>query len=160
MLSLRPRDARCDNPPMVRRIAWILTFAGAIPFVAATAFLFDGDSHQRVPAIAALVTYAAVILSFLGGIEWGLALREEAGNEKTRAIALGLSAVPSLAAWAVLWLPSPRWQVGTALAIFVAVWAADQWLSSRGLLPSWFVDLRTAITVLVAAILGVALYLL
>jgi hypothetical protein len=143
---------------IVRRIAWVLTFAGAVPFLVATATLFADQAHVRVPAIAALVTYSAVILSFLGGIEWGLALRDEVGTERTRAMALGLSAVPSLAAWAVLWLPSPTAQVGTALAIFVFVWAADQWLCSRGLLPSWFVDLRTAITVLVAVILGVALW--
>ena len=148
----RPSSAR------IKRIAWILTFAGAIPFVVATAFLFRGESHVRVPAIAALITYSAVILSFLGGIEWGLALREEAGNERTRAIALGLSTIPSLAAWAVLWLPGTTYQVGTALGIFVLAWAADQFLSSRGLLPAWFVDLRTAITGVVAIILGVALW--
>jgi hypothetical protein len=143
---------------MVRRIAWILAFAGAIPFVVATAALYFSDSSSvRVPAIAALVTYCAVILSFLGGIEWGLAIREEGGTETTRVIALGLSAVPSLAAWAVLWLPSPTWQVGAALGIFVAVWVADQWMAGRGLLPTWFVDLRTAITALVAVILAIAL---
>jgi hypothetical protein len=48
--------------------------------------------------------------------------------------------------------------VGTALGIFVVTWAADQWLASRGLLPTWFVDLRTAITVVVAVILGIALW--
>lgn len=148
----RPSSAR------IKRIAWILTCAGAIPFIVATAFLFRGEAHVRVPAIAALVTYSAVILSFLGGIEWGLALREEAGNERTRAVALALSTVPSLAAWAVLWLPSPTQQVGTALVIFVGAWAADQYLSSHGLLPTWFVDLRTAITAVVAIILGVALW--
>ena len=142
----------------IKRIAWILTVAGTLPFLVATAFLFRGEAHVRVPAIAALVTYSAVILSFLGGIEWGLALREEAGNERTRAVALGLSTVPSLAAWTVLWLPSPTQQVGTALCIFVFAWAADQYLTSRGLLPTWFVDLRTAITGVVTLILGVALW--
>jgi hypothetical protein len=150
------------SPPLasarIRRIAWVLTIAGAIPFVVATGALFSEQTSVRIPAIAALVTYAAVILSFLGGIEWGLALREEAGNESTRALALGLSTVPSLAAWAVLWLPGTRYQLGTALAIFVATWAADQWLASRGLLPTWFVDLRTAITGIVAVILGIALW--
>ena len=72
--------AHTVDSPRIRRIAWILTFAGAIPFAVATGFLFAGDSHVRVPAIAALVTYSAVVLSFLGGIEWGLALREEAGR--------------------------------------------------------------------------------
>lgn len=144
---------------MVRRLAWFLAFAGAVPFLLATAALFVSDaSSVRVPAITALVTYSAVILSFLAGIEWGLAIRDDTGTEATRAIALGLSSVSSLAAWAVLWLPSPTWQVGAALALFVAVWGADQWMAGRGLLPTWFVDLRTAVSALVAAILAVALF--
>lgn len=146
---------------MVRRLAWFLSLAGAIPFLVATAALYASDSSSvRVPAITALVTYSAVILSFLGGIEWGLAIRDESGNETTRVIALGLSTVSSLAAWAVLWLPSPTWQVGAALALFVAVWAADGWMAGRGLLPTWFVDLRTAVSAIVATILAVALYAL
>jgi Protein of unknown function (DUF3429) len=144
---------------MIRRLAWFLAFAGAVPFLLATGALFVSDaSGVRVPAITALVTYSAVILSFLAGIEWGLAIRDESGTESTRAIALGLSSVSSLAAWAVLWLPSPTWQVASALALFVAAWGADQWMASRGLLPTWFVDLRTAVSALVAAILVVALF--
>ena len=142
----------------IKRIAWILTIAGVIPFAVAIAFMFRGESHVRVPAIAALITYSAVVLSFLGGIEWGLALREEAGNEMTRAVALGLSTVPSLAAWTVLWLNGPTQQIGTAIGIFVFAWGADQYLASRGLLPTWFVDLRTAITGVVTVILGIALW--
>jgi hypothetical protein len=144
---------------MIRRLAWFLAFAGAVPFLLATGALFVSDaSSVRVPAITALVTYSAVILSFLAGIEWGLAIRDESGTESTRAIALGLSTVSSLAAWALLWLPSATWQIGSALALFVAVWGADQWMAGRGLLPTWFVDLRTAVTALVAAILAVALF--
>ncbi|MBK7661153.1 MAG: DUF3429 domain-containing protein [Betaproteobacteria bacterium] len=146
---------------MVRRIAWILAVAGAIPFIVATAALYlSSASSVRVPAIAALVTYAAVILSFLGGIEWGLAIRDETGTESTRVAALGLSVVPSLAAWAVLWIEGSRWQVGAALGIFVVVWAADQWMASKGLLPAWFVDLRTAISALVALVLAAAFFAL
>jgi len=144
---------------MVRRLAWFLAFAGAVPFVLATGALFVSDaSSVRVPAITALVTYSAVILSFLAGIEWGLAIRDESGTETTRAVALGLSSVSTLAAWAVLWLPTATWQIGSALALFVAVWAADEWMAGRGLLPTWFVDLRTAVSVLVAAVLAVALF--
>ena len=144
---------------MVRRLAWFLSLAGAVPFLVATAALYASDSSSvRVPAITALVTYSAVILSFLGGIEWGLAIRDESGNEATRVIALGLSTVSSLAAWAVLWLPSPTWQVGAALGLFVAVWGADEWMAGRGLLPTWFVDLRTAVSAIVAASLAVALW--
>jgi len=143
---------------MVRRLVWFFTIVGILIFAGITAMLFTEASHVRVPAIAALVTFAAIVLAHLGGIEWGLALRDESGDERTRAIALGLASVPSLAAWGVLWLPSPHWQLGAALALFIAVWGADLWLSRHGLLPSWFVDMRTAVTVIVALILGVALW--
>jgi len=145
---------------MVRRIAWFLTIVGILIFAGATAMLFMSASHVRVPAIAALVTFAAIVLAHLGGVEWGLALRDESGNEMTRAIALGLASVPSIAAWGVLWLQSPRWQIGAALGLFVAVWGTDLYLARRGLIESWFVDLRTAVTAVIAVILGVALYLL
>ena len=145
---------------MVRRILWVFAVTGAVIFAAITAMLLSGQSHIRVPAIAALVTFAAIILSFLGGIEAGLGLHEEVGTERTRSIALGLSVVPALAGWGVLWLPSSQWQVGAALALFVAVWVSDLWLARQGLVPSWFVDMRTAVTAGVCVILGVALYLL
>ena len=93
-------------------------------------------------------------------IENGLALREETSTEATRAAALVLSGVPSLAAWGVLWLPTPRWQVGASLALFVAVWVADLWLARHGLIPAWFVDMRTAVTGVVCVILAIAWALL
>ncbi|HYC35456.1 MAG TPA: DUF3429 domain-containing protein [Usitatibacter sp.] len=143
---------------LVRRLAWIFALAGLAIFAGLTVMLFSAQSQVRVPGIAALVTFAAVVLSYLGGVEGGLALRDEAGTAKTRAIAFSLSTLPSLAAWGVLWLPSPQWQLGAALALFVAVWVSDLWLARQGLVPSWFVDMRTAVTAVVAATLGVALY--
>lgn len=145
---------------MVRRIAWLSGIAGSLIFAGLAAALLSPQTHIRIPAIAALVTFSAVVLSHLGGIENGLALREEAADERTRAIALGLSIVPSLAAWGVLWLPSPHAQIASALGLFIAVWIADLWLSRHGLIPSWFVDMRTAVTIAACVILGAALYLL
>jgi hypothetical protein len=145
---------------MVHRVAWILVIAGVVPFAGATIALVWGDSHIRIPAIAALVTYAAILLSYLGGIEGGLALREQFGTQTTRAVALGLSGVPALAAWGLLWLPSPQLQLGAATALFIVVWLADLAAAHAGLIPSWWVDLRTAATAIACAILGVALYLL
>lgn len=145
---------------MVRRIAWATGIAGTVIFAVITVALFSPESRIRIPAITALVTFSAIILSHLGGIENGLALREEASTEFTRAIAIALSIFPSLAAWAVLWMPSPHWQVGASLVLFIAVWIADLWLARHGLIPSWFVDMRTAVTFIACAILGLAYYLL
>jgi hypothetical protein len=145
---------------MVRRIAWLFAFTGVVLFAAMTSFLVAQDSHLRIPAIAALVTFAAIILSYLGGIEGGLALREEGASERIRILALCMSALPSLAAWGILWLPSPQHQIGTAIVLFILVWSGDLFLARQGLIPSWFVDLRTAVTAIACAILGVAFYLL
>ena len=41
-----------------------------------------------MPAIAALVTFAAIVLAHLGGIEWGLALRDESGTPR-RSLVIG-----------------------------------------------------------------------
>ncbi|HEX6635316.1 MAG TPA: DUF3429 domain-containing protein [Usitatibacter sp.] len=145
---------------MVRRIAWASAIAGSVILAALTAALFSSGSHIRIPAITGLVTFCAIVLSYLGGIESGLALRGDTGSEATRAAALVLGIVPSLAAWGVLWLPSPHWQVGASLALFVAVWAAELWLARHGLVPAWFVDMRTAVTAAAVAILALAWWLL
>jgi hypothetical protein len=145
---------------MVRRLAWLLAITGTLIFGVMTAFLFSGESHVRIPAIAALVTFAAVVISYLGGIEFGLALREEGSDERIRALAMSMSALPSLASWGVFWLQSPQQQIGSAIGLFVLVWVSDLYLARRGLIPTWFVDLRTAVTVIACAILGVAFYLL
>ena len=145
---------------MVRRLAWILAFVGAAVFAVLTVMMFSERTQVRIPAIAGLVTLSAVVLSFLGGIEAGLALneREPGSNEGTRALAFLLGAVPALAAWGVLWLPSPHWQLSASLTLMVGVWITDLWLARLGLVPSWFVDMRTAVTAVAGAILGVAIY--
>ncbi|MGZ5036024.1 MAG: DUF3429 domain-containing protein [Usitatibacter sp.] len=145
---------------MVRRITWIFSIAGAVIFAALTAVLLSGESHVRIPAIAGIVTFGVVVLSYLGGIEAGLALHDQVATEKTRAVSLFLSTIPALAAWGVLWLGSPQQQIGASIALFIAVWCADLWLARQGLIASWFVDMRTAVTALVCVILGVAYWLL
>jgi hypothetical protein len=145
---------------MVHRLAWLLAITGVLIMAVMTAFLFSPESHVRIPAIGALVTFSAVVISYVGGIEFGLALREESSNERIRALAMTMSALPSLASWGVFWLPSPQQQIGAAIGLFALVWFSDLYFAHRGLIPSWFVDLRTAVTVISCVILGVAFYLL
>ena len=85
---------------MVKRIAWIFAISGAIIFAAMTVVLLSGQSHVRIPAIGAIVTFGVVVLSYLGGIEGCLALHDQVGTEKTRAVSFFLITIPSLSAWA------------------------------------------------------------
>jgi len=145
---------------LVRRIAWITAIAGIIPFAVATGAMLRGDSHIRIPAIAALVTLSAVVISSLGGIQLGLGVRAENSRDGVRSFAIAIGALASLAAWAIPWLSSPQAQLGCALALFVIVWIADLWLARAGLVPGWFMRVRTAVSAVVAVTLGIALYLL
>ena len=145
---------------MVRRLAWLFGGGGALILVALTAALLSSESRVRVPSIAAMVTFCALVLSWLGGIEGGLALREERSDARTRAIAFGIAGLPPLAAWALLlWLPSSRVQLAACIGLFVAVWIADLWLARHGLIPPWFVDMRTAATAIICITLGFAIWL-
>ncbi|OYV32821.1 MAG: hypothetical protein B7Z81_12230, partial [Acidocella sp. 20-61-6] len=58
-------------------IAIILTLAGAIPFVALTLIVLFDPVGSRT-AIEVLISYSAVILSFVGAVHWGFALRDTA----------------------------------------------------------------------------------
>ena len=146
---------------MLRRAAWLLGLAGALIFAGLAAALLSPETRIRIPSIAALVTFSALVISWLGGVESGLALREGHADDWTRTLAFAAGAIPPLAAWGVLLvLPSTQWQLGAAIALFIAIWMADLWLARRGLIPSWFVDIRTAATLIACAVLGVALYLL
>ena len=82
--------------------AWVLGMAGLLPFVAGAAGLWWLPPDWAGFAALALLTYAAVIVSFLGGIHWGLAMP----LAQTRRGLLIWGVLPSLLAWAGLLLNS------------------------------------------------------
>jgi uncharacterized protein (DUF697 family) len=122
------------------RAVLVYGLLGIIPFwsLSAAAVLAPGWT-----AVAAAVTslYAALILSFLGGARWGLAVREAAPDP----IVVGLAMTPTLAGLAALVLlhGSVRLQLPTLAAALVASWAWD--ITAAGL-PPWYGRLRTLLT--------------
>lgn len=85
--------------PSIPTALW-LGYAGLIPFVAGAmlAWLLPPDSRSF--AAQALSAYAAVIVSFLGGIHWGIGFRDGA----TRLFLWGV--VPSMVVAAALLMPT------------------------------------------------------
>ena len=122
----------------------ILGLAGLLPQALCLAMaLQDGPSHWF--AIAAACCYAAVILSFLGGMWWmagALAgLREP--------WVYGMAVVPSLAGWAALlpWCVGWTWPGPSLVALGLLLLAsplADASLASRVALPAGWLRLRCA----------------
>ena len=134
-------------------LAWLLGLAGLIPFVACglLAVGMDGDR-----AAFALVAYGAVILAFLGGVHWGVALQEPSGRgERSR---LGLGTLPSLAGWVALLLLLAV-NAAAALGVLIVGFAGLAVVEARGtrlgLVSGSYLKLRYVLTGVVETVLVV-----
>jgi len=93
-------------------LALRLAYAGLIPFVVGALFIWllvgRIDETPFVFVVRALTSYAALVVSFLGGIPWGLIMWESAAGmtlplHHQRALWTGV--IYSIAAWMALLMP-------------------------------------------------------
>lgn len=141
-----------------QRIAWVLSIAGLAPFALPSLYLllrlmgvaFTQHSDLFALSIDATALYAAIILSFLGGIRWGLALVREDEPQ-----ILIMSVVPSLVGWASFLLPMPM-QLLLLAAAFAAQWRWDYRATTLGAIAPWFGKLRTIISACVIVSLALS----
>lgn len=129
--------------------ARLLGVAGLIPFLALTLAGAFGTQAWQLDFGRGLVTYGAVIASFLGGITWGTALRHN--NSRLYL----LSIVPFLAAWFALLLPTELGLFLLAATLLIAL-VNDLAMHRAGLLPDWFLSLRKGLTAIVVTSLVLA----
>jgi len=131
---------------------WLGAF-GALPFIGLAGAMPFLTGTQRLYAAHALLAYGAVILSFLGGIHWGMAIRSQStthsGTLKARLI---LSVIPSLAGWAGLLVGGTAGLFILALSI-AAMLLVDIRASRLGDAPPWYPKLRIPLTCVVVATL-------
>ena len=123
------------------RVPFALGLAGLLPFWGLAVDHVLRDPLGLGPALVsvALALYAATILSFLGGIRWGLAV---AGGERSgSAFDYVVSVLPQLWGWAAMILPDRPRFIALALALLV-LGPLDRRLVARGLAPPWFGRLR------------------
>ena len=138
-MSDRPPHA--DAPERIPRLPLGLGVAGLAPFVAGALMPWLGNSIWPM----ATSVYAACILSFMGGVQWGALLN--APPDPRAGLGYVLSVVPALVAWAALLsAASPAFTMGLLVAGFVAVWAVDVWMRTCGLTPPWYLRLRHLLT--------------
>ncbi len=139
---------QAGNSNTTRKLAWVLSLAGFIPFAAIAMSIFVlGGTH---PAAATVTEYfqiwSAVILSFLGGIRWGLAIAVEPHDYKS----MLASVLPSILGWLALLLPELL-AILSLLFLFCAQGAWDSFAINRGKAPQWFGSIRIVLTFLVSA---------
>jgi hypothetical protein len=139
-----------------------LGLAGLIPFAALS--LVAAAGYEAVPglpglALQALALYGATILSFLGGMRWGLAVADP--DQRRARWNYVVSVLPQLAAWALvagfqLFGLSRAWCFGGLAGLVLAFGLIDYAHAQMGGAPLWFGRLRVILSLGAAAALGLA----
>ena len=127
--------------------ALALGAAGVIPFASLAGLIQLDGAGLLAPeqAVRVLQLYGAVILSFMGGAQWGLASARPSGPS---ARALAVSVLPALFAWATFLVASDLALLAQAAA-FLALMLYDLWTVRRGEAPRWYGRLRVGLTLAV-----------
>jgi len=135
----------------LERLAKTLGYTGLIPFV-----VFSAGTWMTLPlmenAHTVLMAYAAIIVSFMGAIHWGLAMSQSSSHAKLQ---LGASVVPALLGWLALIIPMLYGYLLLVVSFF-ALYIADRLASDHGLVPSWYLPMRFKLTMVVVVCLVVA----
>jgi len=122
---------------------------GAVPFLVLSVLSIFVDDLWGVNVESALIAYGAVILSFLGGVHWGMAI-SWFGTEAPQIFdrRLMISVVPSLLGWLALLLPASVALLVLAIS-FAAMLYIDLVAAGQGQAPSWYPALRWLLTAIV-----------
>jgi len=137
-------------------VAVRLGYAGLLPFVFGAAYLglsaIPGTELPFARTVAyATAVYGAVILSFLGGVRWGIAM---AGRQRGMR-EFAYSVLPSLVGWVAALLP-PVVAMAVLAGGFLMQGGGDQRAAAKGALPLWYAALRRRLSVAVTLSLLVA----
>ena len=140
-------------------VAVVLGIAGLLPFIGCGLGAISGSQRADV-MLSALIGYAAVILSFLGGVHWGFALGEVPPRQPR--LRLGLSVVPALIGWVAVIISlglSATIALGVLIAGYIATLVVEVQGRQRGLVDAGYVWLRWPLTIVAVAMLVTVLVL-
>lgn len=132
-------------PPLPR---W-LGLAGLLPQLACLAVLWFGPETWRYAALAIAWGYGALILSFVGGLWWGIAASRMREGERVPGWLWAVSVGPSLVALATYlpWVFGEEWPRPSLVVLGIAL-AASLWVDRRiaPSAPRWWMALRVPLS--------------
>ena len=133
--------------------ALILGFAGLIPFVAGGVLVWLPQLQNIAPTIAPVVFfYAALIVSFLGGVRWGAAM-QNATTGTALARELSASVIPTLITLACYILSLPA-ALAMLLILIISQGLVDILAVRQKKLVAWYAPLRLLLSVVAGASLA------
>lgn len=145
----------------MRNRAYMLGLAGVMPFWVLALLVWWLPFSQALWALSTLSLYAALIVSFLGAVHWGVLLGTQPAErslipngEKGR---LMWGVAPAVLAFLILLIPLPEVRVSLLFIVLLATWWVDRRLLA-GMPGDWsYLRLRTLLTVLAGLAMLVAL---
>ena len=145
---------------MGQRQSLLLGLLGLIPFIflIVSSFIVPPDNEIYELLIFIYISYAAVISSFLGGIQWGLIT---ASVERVYSVflPLSISTVPCLIAWsALLTLENLTTSLILIIVSFIVSSLHDYYLYQQKLTPYWFLSLRIPLSVVVIILTSILFF--
>jgi len=114
------------------------------------------------PMLELLIGWGAVVLAFIGGLQWGLVMREPETDARARDTRIGLAMLPLLAGWLalVLRVVAASWLALLLLiAAFGAALAIDHYARRGTKLPGRYLWVRWTFTAVATAMLITVLVL-
>ena len=132
-------------------VALLLGWAGVLPFAALAVTAISGVPAPAWSVVAALVGYGAIILSFMGGVLWGL----EMSQGRSQAV-YAVSIAPALVAVSAM-LSSATYGIPLLVCGFSGLLAYDVKYSRSSGAPGWYPILRWQLTAAVIALLAMTL---
>ena len=140
----------CFTPVKTMLIARVLGYGGALPFLCGAIAASQQVAVLGLAPVYFLLSYGAVILSFLGGLHWGRVITSPDVNGRSDSIWLIWSVCPSLLGWVALLLPEKVGAVVLALC-FLAAFQIDQKLLRDRIWPAWMRPLRLHLSLIAVA---------
>jgi hypothetical protein len=145
-----------DPDKRIPTAALILGWMGVLPFAALALCGIFGAPGLGDIATRALIGYGAIILSFMGGAQWGATMMRRPAPAASW-LGYGVSVLPALLGWVSFALPAPA-ALGVLPVGFALLLAYDVASARRGDTPAWYPRLRAPLTITVIGCLTAALF--
>jgi hypothetical protein len=142
--------ARAKSP----RAVLVIGYAVLVPLVAMAMVVIATYPATGTDAVLRVeITYAAALLSFLGGVRWGIALMAGAPHLHIRPLTAVTLALPF--AWAILFM-DPMVALAALMAGYVLI-AFGERMGKQSPVPHWYHALLVPFTVMIEIALGLTL---
>lgn len=137
----------------MRILTFLLGLAGVLPFIAVAAASWLAPVSWHTAIVHALSVYAALIVSFLGGVRWSVAFSQPAFARRHLLWGMALAAM----AWGAVLLPWAILSLSAFVSLLLLSWRVDRSWPVHSDLPRKYGTLCTVLTAVAAPSLLLAI---